>query len=300
MRLVSKSAESGAQSTLHARELILMASHDIRSPLAAIRMSADGIERRRRKGESISTGEWALTMTRIRRATDSAFALIDDLLSVERLQDHAGTRVPKEPSRPVVDVIEVIEEAIALQRDALERARCKVTVHREEGLTPRGSWDGGYLLSIFSNLLQNASRHAPGAAVRITLFRRRDRLGIRFADHGPGFAAPCSPRGQTFEAETPTMGSLGLGLWIVRRAIASLQGSLDIETSPGAGATFEIELPGLLPEPPGGRSSVARLDDKSMSRMSQAVPRSRLPPRRADLESYAKEGPFPGRRSPLT
>ena len=267
---------------LHARELILIASHDIRSPLAAIRMNAEGIERRWQKGEPISGAECVLTLARIRKATDNAFALINDLLSLERLCHRDEKQAPQESSIPIVDVTAVIGDAIALQCEALERAGCDVTVQREAGLIWQGSWDRGYLLTIFSNLLQNASRHAPRAPVQITLCRRRGRLGIRFADHGPGFSASSPFPGETVGSGTGTMGSLGLGLWIVRRAIAGLQGSLHIESSLGAGVTFEIELPGLSPEPREMRS-VVRRDPRTIPRTSRLVSRPRVPPRRADL-----------------
>ena len=277
-----RSAESGAKSMLHARELILIASHDIRSPLAAIKMSAEGIERRWQKGEPISDAECVLTLARIRKATDNAFALVNDLLSLERLCHHDEKQAPQESSSPTVDVTAVIGDAIAIQGEALERAGCDVSVQREAGLIWRGSWDRGYLLTIFSNLLQNASRHAPRAPVQITLCRRRDRLGIRFADHGPGFSAPSHFPRETVGTGTGTMGSLGLGLWIVRRAIAGLQGTLHIESSPGSGVTFEIELPGLSPELREMRS-VARRDARTTLRTNQLMSGPRVPPRRADL-----------------
>lgn len=239
--------------TPDARELLLCASHDLSSPLAAIKWSAEEMERRWDKGEQISGTEWAAAMMRISKAADGAVRLMEDLLSVEQLAEGDEVRLSKKmPSAPV-DVNDVIDEAISLQRDHLERARCEVTVRCEDGLTARGPWDRGSLLRIFSNLLQNGSRYGPGAPIRIGLSRREDRLCISFVDHGPGFTAR---RAST--AEVPGAGATrrhGLGLWIVGRAVERLGGSLAVKSDPGSGTSFMIEVPGLSREAQRGSKS---------------------------------------------
>ena len=232
--------------TPDAREMLLCASHDLRSPFAAIRLSAEGLERRWRNGEPISGTEWASAMIRIRKAADGALRLMEDLLSVERLRERDVPRVSKRTPAALVDVTEVISDAISLQREHLDRAGCEVRVRSGEGLTARGQWERGSLLRIFSNLLQNSSRYAPGAPIDITLFRRETRLGIRFADHGPGFTGT-----RDFTARVLGSGPTtrhGMGLWIVRRAVAGLGGRLALASDPGSGTTFTIEIPGLLRE----------------------------------------------------
>jgi signal transduction histidine kinase len=68
-------------------------------------------------------------------------------------------------------------------------ARCAVTVTRKPGLErAQGAWNRGCLLRIFCNLLQNATKYAPAAPVRVQLARAGDRLRIVFADRGPGIS----------------------------------------------------------------------------------------------------------------
>jgi signal transduction histidine kinase len=229
---------------LRAHELIMMAAHDLRAPLAAIKMLVSAMECRRQAGTDPSGAEGTKTLFSILRAVDSGFSLIDEMLTMERL---TTMRASTALTREAIDVTSITREAIALEREALKRARCKVTLLREKGLRrARGRWDRGLLLRVFSNLLRNVVRHAPRATVRITLARRRDRLGIVFADNGPGLprdleTVTAAPEG----SENHGPESHGFGLWIVRRAVDGLGGRLSVRTAPGQGVAFDVEIPGL-------------------------------------------------------
>jgi len=225
-----------------ARELITMAAHDLRSPLAAIGFRTHHIVQRWKSGERPRCEEWASVVCGVCTAVEDASRMISDLLVMERL-DQSGERAQPD----VTDVQAVIEKAIERERLALERARCRVTVLRQKGLTSaRGDWDRPYLLRVFGNLLRNAARHAPGAPILITLARRGDRLAIVFADRGPGLPVHTRRLVRSAVNQPALEGEIhGLGLWIVRRAVHRLHGRLRIHTRAGAGVTFDIELPGL-------------------------------------------------------
>src|SRR5688572_31740262 len=77
-RRASRRLDAGADD--RARELMSMAAHDLRSPLAAIKMNAYVLERRWQTGEQLTGAEWAAVVSRISRAVDSACCLVDDLL----------------------------------------------------------------------------------------------------------------------------------------------------------------------------------------------------------------------------
>jgi signal transduction histidine kinase len=232
-----------ATNASQAEELLRTASHDLRSPLTVIQLLVQRIEWRRRAGKEPSQVEWAESLSRIARAARHALTLVEDMLSPDRL--HAHERAGTGPAE-TVDVHEVITEAIVLQQEALEQAGCVVTVSRRPSLiSARGPWDRGCLLRIFSNLLQNASKYAPGAPIRIQLARAGDRLRIVFTDRGPGLPARGETAGKYLDdGEAPT-GAHGLGLWIVRRGVGELLGSLKIRNGPGVGLAFAIEIPGL-------------------------------------------------------
>ena len=221
----------------------MIAAHDLRTPLAAIQMHIERVDRRWQSGDDPSGAEWAAAFVRVSRVADGALGLIDDLLAVGRLRARDPARSPS-----TIDINGVLQEAIALQTELLERARCKVTVLRDKSLSrARGPWDRSHLLRVFSNLLRNVARHAPGAPVNIRLARRGDRLGIVFADRGPGLPpmVDATASGRPVGAQTSAMESHGLGLWIVHRAVEDLNGRLRIRNAPGRGVAFDVELPGL-------------------------------------------------------
>jgi signal transduction histidine kinase len=236
---------SALQVEARARELITMAAHDLRSPLASIRFRAYAIVERWRAGQMPSAEEWASVVVGASAAAEDAAHMIDDLLTMERLDRNGGRA--RRPA--VVDVQDVIGKAIDREKLALERARCRVTVLRRKGLaSARGAWDRPYLLRVFGNLLRNAAHHAAGAPILITLARRGDRLGIVFSDRGPGLPAAGGPAEISNDRRDESRGDAethGLGLWIVRRAVHRLQGRLRIDSRAGVGVTFDVELPGL-------------------------------------------------------
>ena len=226
-----------------ARELLRTASHDLRSPLTAIQLLAKRLARLRQAETSGSDADWASTLSRLSRVADHALALIEDILNSDRI----GPRQPGARSAEApVDVEDVIAEAIALQQELLERAKCAVTVSRKSGLDrAQGAWDKGCLLRIFCNLLQNASKYAPASPIHVQLARAGDRLRIAFADRGPGLKSSVELTGKYLDDGVAPIGAHGLGIWIVRRGVAELNGSLKIRNAPGMGLAFAIELPGL-------------------------------------------------------
>lgn len=242
---VAADGESTGQTVAErrARELLRTASHDLRSPLTTIRLLVEAMERRRHV-RGATAEDWTKALSRIGRVANHALALIDDVLSAERIfPDHAGVRsVDSE-----VDVEDVLTEAIVLQQEALDRAQCAVSVTRKSGLErAQGAWNRGCLLRIFSNLLQNASKYAPDSSVRVQLARAGDRLKIVFTDRGPGLPKEGGePAGKYLDDGIAPTGTHGLGIWIVRRGVTELNGTMKIRNAPGMGLEFAIELPGL-------------------------------------------------------
>jgi two-component system, OmpR family, sensor histidine kinase KdpD len=238
-------AEAALGSEDQACELLRTASHDLRSPLTVIQLLVRRAERRQRAGPQPPDGEWLATLSRIDRVANHALALIEDVLGAGR--PTSSRAMPVAPDS-AIDVEDVIAEALLLQEETLSDAKCDVTVTRKRGLErAQGHWNRGCLLRIFCNLLQNASKYAPASPVRVQLARAGDRLRIVFADRGPGISVRGDEQAAAYvdDGAVPT-GPHGLGLWIVRRGVAELNGSMKIRSAPGVGLAFAIELPGLL------------------------------------------------------
>ena len=149
-------------------------------------------------------------------------------------------RVPA-PALSPEDVNAVLESVLTFSREELERARVSV-VRRLDPQAPRAYADEGQLRQVFLNLLRN-SREAMGEGGTLTVDTRASNgeVEVRIADSGRGL--PASTRERLFEPFFSTKdGGTGLGLAVSRQILQSHGGSIDCESTEGAGATFVIRL----------------------------------------------------------
>ena len=110
------------------------------------------------------------------------------------------------------------------------------------------------------NLLSNALKFGAGKPIRVRVERRDATAVLTVADQGVGIAPADQKRifGR-FERAVPARhyGGLGLGLFIVRQIVDSLGGRITVHSSPGQGATFQVEMP-LQPLFPDGAVAEGR------------------------------------------
>ncbi|HVU50175.1 MAG TPA: HAMP domain-containing sensor histidine kinase [Polyangia bacterium] len=232
--------ESGGRDYRRARELLWMAAHDLSAPLGAIRMHLRAKERQQAR-EPLTGAEWLAALGRIDRLVESAQAMIDDVLAVERLRQNPA-RAPAAPT--MVDAERVLGEVVATQAVALRRAGCSVFVKRGDDLGPvRGRWNPVSMERLFSNLIQNVVRHAPGAPIEVSFARRDDDLQIHFADGGPGLPLDGGEPAVAFSESSLGEDGHGLGLWIVYRIVAEMGGEITMQSRAGKGLSFDIRLP---------------------------------------------------------
>jgi len=222
----------------HARQrrFVADASHEMRSPLAAIRSSAEGalID-----GEDQAAQRRALTV--VVESADRLTKITNDLLLLARSDE-----IPNDRSTPIDLSVTVVEsvEAFAIAHPALPRARLAL------GPDLRVSADDTEIGRIVTNLLDNAIRYGGGAGtdpVRITT-RLVDRDAVvEVTDDGPGIAAADIER--IFEpfyrvhAEQGGPDGNGLGLAIARSLAVRNGGRLTVVSQPGVGTTLRLSLP---------------------------------------------------------
>jgi signal transduction histidine kinase len=227
-----------------ARELLWMAAHDLSAPLGAIRMHVRAKERQQRRAP-LTSDEWLAVLGRIERLVESTQAMIDDVLSVERLRQRPSQAAPDDA---LVDAERVLGEVIGMHGLALKRAGCSVFVKRRDDLDRvRGRWNQVSLERLFANLIQNVVRHAPGAPIEVSFARRGESLQIHFADGGPGLPMDLEREGVeppvVAFAESAGEEGHGLGLWIAYRIVAEMQGEITMQSRAGKGLAFDIRLP---------------------------------------------------------
>ena len=218
-------AES-VQAKAAAADLAAGVSHEVANALSAIVGWAQVARERPDKAPP----EEALAL--IEKSAQVARDATQDLLRMVRHTNHERTRS---------DLSAVIRDVVRLLRPEAQTKR--VTVHAE---VEDSCWVEGkrsQLFSIVWNLAHNAVQMVPaGGEVSIHTRARGTLIDLEVRDNGPGMSE--SQKERAFEPYYTTRSEgTGLGLAIVRGTVESLGGRIRLDTSPGRGAKFRIQLP---------------------------------------------------------
>jgi signal transduction histidine kinase len=109
-----------------------------------------------------------------------------------------------------------------------------------------GPFDQIRVEQVVDNLLSNAVKYASGKPVTVSLVKHGDSATLVVEDHGPGI--PEAERARIFErfergAGANRVSGLGLGLFIAKEIVSGHGGSIRVESPPGSGSRFIVELP---------------------------------------------------------
>jgi signal transduction histidine kinase len=236
-----------AEEGVRARDVFLtIAAHELKTPLTPLRMAIEGL-----LGEGAA--HKAATIHKLERAgrqLGRLERLVNDLLEVSSLA--AG---PPEMHLEDLDLSEIVHEVAEKHAMPLQHAGSTLLLKAEPGTL--GRWDRARLSQIVEQLLSNAIKFGAGKPIDLQIEAVSDRARLVVRDRGPGI--PPAMRERIFEAFARAaserhFGGLGLGLWIARRLVDALGGSIRVESELGAGAAFTVELPqaaGGAPKPRG-------------------------------------------------
>jgi signal transduction histidine kinase len=230
-------ARRTAQAALATRdELMGMVAHDLRNPLAAIRMKAALLLRS-------SDSETARAQAEsIENVTGRMESLIKSMLDVATIEAGRFSL-----SRTTVAVDDVLRESVEMFENlALSRQVGLQSAADEAQLAIDG--DRERTVQVLSNLLGNALKFTPqGGSVSVSARRWGDMVLFAVADTGPGIARENIPH--IFERYwTRGKQGTGLGLFIAKGIVDAHGGSIWVESEPGRGATFYFSLPLAAPQ----------------------------------------------------
>jgi PAS domain S-box-containing protein len=219
------------------RDFLATASHELRTPLAAVYGAAQTL---RKHHLELSQGDVLLEM--IARESERLAGILDDLLVATRLD--TGTM---KLSIGQCDGRRLVEEIVALGREAVPAEFELAVVADEE--TPEVACDQERLRQVLMNLVENAIKYSPGGGrVEIALREHDGRVRFSVADEGLGI--PQNERERVFEKFyrldprlARGVGGTGLGLYIARELVERMGGSIWVESEPGKGSTFHVDLP---------------------------------------------------------
>jgi two-component system, OmpR family, sensor histidine kinase KdpD len=239
-RLLQAATEAEAyRRTEHTRRSLLAAvSHDLRSPLAAIKASVTDL-----LGQDAQHGadEVREALDSIDKETDRLAALIANLLDMSRIE---GGTLKARPQN--LDLAEILAPCV----DRLQRQRPQLCVRLDiEEAEPVVRADPTFLDRVVANLLDNAAKAAAQSGnhqVEVHAEHAGTRATVRIVDHGKGI--PHSIREQLFYpfyqvSERQSRLGTGLGLAISKGFLTLMDGQIWIEDTPGGGATLAFSLP---------------------------------------------------------
>lgn len=216
------------------------AGHELRTPLASVR----GYAELYRMGVFQSEEEVAQAMGRIEKEAIRMTSLVEDLLSLARLD--ASRKLEMTP----LDLNALARDAVL---DALAQDPDRDITVLQDPTTPMALGDEHKVRQIMTNLLANAIRHTDtGTPIEIAVSQQPHCARFEVRDHGEG--VPEQHREKIFDrfwrADTSRnreTGGSGLGLSIVSSIVAAHKGRVSCHETAGGGATFRVDLP--LAEP---------------------------------------------------
>jgi PAS domain S-box-containing protein len=230
-----KRAEEEARAAKQARDdLLATVSHDLRSPLSSIKLSA-GLLARGRVEDPARTPRLATT---IMHAAERMERLLAQLLDLAQLEARA---LPLE--RTAVDCASLIDGALELFRPAAMEKRMRLDSECLPGVAVDADRDR--ILQVISNIVGNAVKFTPeGGAIVVRVQRTDGEVLFSISDNGPGIPAEELPRIWSRFWKSPSAGGgIGLGLAIARGLVEAHGGRIWAESCPGAGAAFHFTLP---------------------------------------------------------
>ncbi|MGW0549823.1 ATP-binding protein [Streptomyces altiplanensis] len=223
--------------------LLAAVSHDLRTPLAAIKAAVSSL---RSDDVAWSQADEAELLASIEEGADRLDHLVGNLLDMSRLQ--TGTVTPLLRETDLDEVVPMALVGVPAESVGLDIPESLPMVAVDRGLLERA----------VANIVENAVKYSPGGTpVSVAASALGDRVELRVADRGPG--VPDDGKERIFEpfqryGDAPRGAGVGLGLAVARGFVESMGGTLTAEDTPGGGMTMVLTLraaPGHSPARPG-------------------------------------------------
>ncbi|AXK35360.1 sensor histidine kinase KdpD [Streptomyces armeniacus] len=234
--------------------LLAAVSHDLRTPLAAIKAAVSSL---RSDDVEWSEEDEADLLEAIEEGADRLDQLVGNLLDMSRLQTGTVTPLIRE-----IGLDEVVPKALS----GVPAGSAGLDIAQS---LPMVAVDPGLLERAVANIVENAVKYSPdGSPVLVRASALGERVEVRVTDRGPG--VPDSAKDRIFEpfqrhGDAPRGAGVGLGLAVARGFAEAMGGTLEAEDTPGGGMTMVLTLRAAAPpradhaavRPPPGRSAAS-------------------------------------------
>jgi two-component system sensor histidine kinase KdpD len=225
-----------------ARSVLLSSvSHDLRTPLASIKIAAETLVA---ELPTIRPEEGIELASMLLGEAEKLDHMLGNLLDLTRLED-AFVRLNKD--------WQSLEEIVGAVLTRLENQRGKLPISTDlpQGM-PFVLVDPVLIELLISNLLENAIRHAPGKPVALSAAQQPGQIRIEVRDNGPGLPKDLHERvfDKFYRSPGSGDGGTGLGLAICKAIAEAHGGKIWVEDAPNGGSSFIFALPDGLAQPP--------------------------------------------------
>ena len=221
------------------RELIVNASHELRTPVASISAHVESLLK---PGRPIDD-ETRKYLNVVAAESDRLGSLVDDVLALARADAdelHLDVRA--------VDVPEIVDHVCEALAPLARRERTMSLLHSSAPDLPRAMADRDRLTQVLTNLVRNAINNTPdGGIISVETAQAGEHVVITVSDTGIGIEPQDLSRVfdrfyRTDQSRAQGTGGSGLGLAIVRDLLTAMGGSITAESTPGVGSVFRVSL----------------------------------------------------------
>lgn len=220
------------------KNFLLSITHEFKSPLAAIKLNLQTLQKR---GMELNIGQTGDILHRSLIETDRIHELVENVLLAARLENK-GYEITSEP----IDLTVFLSKLVDHHQTRQTRLH-RFETHLADDVVVSG--DRLALSSLFNNLLENAEKYSPeGTVISITLTQSQGEALVSVGDQGPGI--PEHEKSHIFKKfyrigneDTRRTKGTGLGLYIAHHIVSLHGGKIAVKSGPQAGAIFEVRLP---------------------------------------------------------
>ncbi|MBN2064432.1 MAG: PAS domain-containing protein, partial [Sedimentisphaerales bacterium] len=225
------------------RDFVANVSHELKTPITSIKGFIETLQ----DGAADNPEETARFLEIIARHADRLNAIVDDLLSLSRLEEDTESR---RVFFEMAYIKPIISSAIELAATKAQKKNISIEMECDENITAKVN--SVLIEQAIFNFIDNAIKYSnPETKIKVTAILQEDKLDISVSDTGNGIEEQHLPR--LFErfyvvdkSRSRKLGGTGLGLSIVKHIALVHCGEVTVVSQPGQGSTFSLHLPAHL------------------------------------------------------